>query len=607
MSATGYSVDLRDIKFVLHEQLDLVGAMSAYPRYADLDRDTADSMLEEAARISVERIAPTNGPGDRQGCSLDAEGNVTVPDGFKEIWDELAEGGWLGLSADPEFGGMGMPHLLNAAVLEMMTGANTAFATYPGLARAAANLLMHYSPEDLKGLVVSKLVAGEWGATMCLTEADAGSSVGDNRARATPTGVPGRYTLTGEKVFITGGDHALTSNIVHLVLARTPDAPAGTRGLSIFLVPKFSFDAQGELGARNDVMVTKIEEKTGIHGSCTCVLALGANSPCEGVLLGAEGEGMKIMFHMMNEARIGVGIQGLAGAHAAYQNALAYSKERIQGTSLEDFGKGDAHSVEIIRHPDVRRMLMWQRVHVDTMRSFAYSLAMRLDQAEITEDKNEKRSRMGVVELLTPVLKAHCSDRGFQSTVLAVQVYGGYGYIGEFPVEQHMRDAKIASIYEGTNGIQAMDLLGRKMTKGSGILFMTWVQEANAELDKCEARPELAELVATTRKAVESLGGSAIHLGQLGAGGDLKAVMVHASPFLEQFGIVVLGVHALTQARVALAALDRGDSGEQDTRFYKGKLQNARFYTHQVLPQAVALGRGIRSGDTSCLDEDLFV
>jgi alkylation response protein AidB-like acyl-CoA dehydrogenase len=506
--------------------------------------------------------------------------------------------------ASPDLGGLGMPQSLGACVSELSTGANMGLATYPGLAASAGSLLSHYAPEPLRTLVCTKMFSGEWGGTMCLTEAGAGSSVGDNRCKALPTEEPGVFELTGEKVFITGGDQDLTDNIMHLVLARTPGAPAGTKGISIFLVPKYWFDMDGTMGDRNGAYVEKIEEKMGLHGSATCVLSLGARGRCRGWLLGKENQGMAIMFHMMNEARIQVGAQGLAGAAAAYQNALTYARTRVQGQPVERFGDNTAASVTIVNHPDVRRMLMWQKVHVETMRSFVYSLANRLDRAENGTDEAEKEYLHGLVDLMTPVVKSYCSDRGFESTVLAMQVYGGYGYIGEYPVEQIVRDTKISSIYEGTNGIQAMDLVGRKMRKGGGMLFMQWLQEVNDELEKCKELPELAPAVADLEKAKDGVGAAAMHIGGLGMEGNIRGAMLNASNFLDQLGCVVLGMHALWQARVALSKL--AGASEGDARYYKGKLLNLQFYVGSVLPRATALGKIIRSNDMSCLDEALF-
>ena len=607
MSATAYRPDLRDIRFVLFEQLDLIGSMSAFDRYADLDAEVCEQMLEEAARIAEEVVWPTNVIGDREGCQFDGQGNVTTPTGFKEVWDTLAEGGWISLAASEEYGGMQLPHLLDASVQEMMSAANMAFATYPGLTRAAAGLLAHYAPESVRSLVCTKMFSAEWSGTMCLTEAGAGSSVGDARTTATPTDEAGVYLIRGEKIFITAGDNDLVENTIHLVLARTPGAPVGTRGLSLFLVPKFAFDADGALGERNDAWVQSIEEKMGLHGSATTVLAFGTKTDgAHGILLGEEGQGMPIMFHMMNEARIGVGVQGLAGASAAYGMSLAYAKDRIQGTSIANFKDADAPRVSILEHPDVRRMMLWQKVHVETMRSFIYTLAMRLDRAENTKDAAAREQLMDLVELMTPICKSYCSDRGFDSAVTAMQVFGGYGYTGEYPVEQVVRDTKIASIWEGTNGIQALDLLGRKMRKKNGMVFMGWMQEAGNTISAAKAHGELKEPAEALEKALNALGAAAMHLSGLGMQGQLDAAMAHASAFLDAMGCVVLGLHALWQGTIAQARLDAGELSEADSNFYRGKVVGAQFYAAQVLPKAIATTKVIRSGDQTCMDPALF-
>ena len=612
MSATAYTPDLRDISFVMHEVIRAIDVLHEHGVSGEVDRELMDSTIAEAARVATDLLGPINGPGDREGCHLQPDGTVRVPAGYSEVYPTFVEGGWQAMSSPVEYGGMGLPQVLGAAVGELMTGACPAFAMYPGLTRGAANLLAHFAPDHYRTMVCEKMFTGEWGGTMCLTEPGAGSSVGDARTRATPTGTDGVYLIEGEKIFISSGDHPLTENIVHLVLARTPGAPAGTRGLSIFLVPKFEFDfSDGTLGARNGVYVEKIEEKMGIHGNSTCALSFGARAPCRGWLLGEEGQGMKIMFHMMNEARLEVGIQGLSGAASAYHNALAYAKGRVQGQSIDEFGDASAKSVAIIEHPDVRRMLMWQKVHVEGLRMMVLDVALQLDKWEALEhadevDKDALRTTKGFVELMTPIVKSYGSDKGYEVTVSAIQTFGGYGFIGEYPVEQIARDTKIASIYEGTNGIQAMDLLGRKMAKGSGILFMNWMGEATATLERVRQHTSLAESVASIEKARDSLGASAMHLAGLGMAGDRKGAMAHATSFLNQFGNVLLAVYHARAAAVAVEALAGGDLSESETRFYKGKLVNLRFYVGQVLPESFALGKVIRSGDASCMDEDAF-
>jgi alkylation response protein AidB-like acyl-CoA dehydrogenase len=603
MSATGLNIDLRDIRFVLFEQLRVQDTLADFADFADFDQNLYDAMLEEAAKVSQEVIAPCNKAGDVHGCTLDSEGNVTTPPGFKEAFEQFRSSGWIGTMAPVEWGGIGLPRPVGAAIGEMFSAANTAFMTYSGLIRGAAELITEHAPDWIKDLCLARMYAGEWAGTMCLTEAGAGSSVGDNRARATPTDEPGVYHLEGEKVFITAGDQDLTENILHLVLARTPGAPEGTKGISIFLVPKLQI-AGPDIGARNDAVVVGIEEKMGIHGSATCTLALGANGPCRGYLLGDEHSGMRIMFMMMNDARIQVGLQGVASASAAYLNALSYARERIQGSAVEQWRDPYANRVTIVHHPDVRRMLMVQKTSVETMRSLVYTTAWRNDLANRHPDAEKRKHYDNLVELMTPIVKSWCSDLGFECTRLAVQTYGGYGYIGEYPVEQHMRDLKIASLYEGTNGIQAMDLIGRKLTRGGGMLLLQWIQESGESIQTARDAG-LTDQADALDKAVQAVGATAMHLGSVGAEDNLAGVMVQATPFLEMMGTVVLGLHALEQARISKLALEAGASGS-DQPFYRGKLLGLDFYVANTLPRATGLGKSIRMADESCLNEALF-
>ena len=599
MSATGFNVNMRDIHFVLFEQLRIQEQLAGIDVFSEFDQDLYESMLEEAARIATEALAPANAPGDRAGCSLDDAGNVTVPAAYDSVWQSMVEGGWFGVAGPQEYGGIGLPSVINVAVGEMFTGANSAFMMYPGLSLGTANLIHAYGSDWMKQTCLAKLYSGAWSGTMCLTEAGAGSAVGDSRTKATPTSEDGVYLLEGEKIFISCGDCNLVENVLHLVLARTPDAPKGTPGLSIFLVPKYDLNTN----ARNDIQVVGLEHKMGINGSATCTLALGATGECRGYLIGEERQGLRIMFHMMNEARIEVGLQGHATAAALYMNALAFAQERIQGPKLEDMADPEAESVPIVNHPDVRRMLMRVKVATDTMRSFLFATGLRLTLAEHGEE-SERDRHMGHAELMTPICKALCSDLGFDMCVTALQVFGGYGYCQEYPAEQYVRDAKIASIYEGTNGIQAMDLVGRKLRKGSGMLLMQWMQETGGTMaELLQAFPEEG---AALQKAVQAVGACAMHIGGLGAGGQINEAMLQATPFLELFGTANLGVHAGEQALVAKQAIDAGATGA-DLSFYQGKILNLRYFVSSFLPKVHALEHAIRSGDNSCLDESLFV
>ena len=598
MSALDYTIDMEDIRFVLFDQLKVQDDLSSIEAYEDFDQDIYEATLDEAQRIATEVLAPINGPGDREGCSLDADGNVTTPKGYKEAWDLRAEGGWVSVTAPQDAGGAGMPQAIGMAVIDMFIGAAMAFEMYPGLTAAAANVVRRHAPEAMRLPVAEKMYTGEWGGTMCLTESGAGSDVGENRCKAKPQD-DGSYLLEGEKIFISGGDQNFTDNIIHLVLARTPDSPPGTKGLSLFLVPKVNFDVDDlSLQDRNGAFVASLEHKMGINGSATCVLDLGGRGACKGWLVGKEHQGLRIMFEMMNEARIGCGAQGVATANAAYQYALAYAKERVQGPSVDNFKDPAAPRVAITRHHDVRRMLMTMKVLSETMRSMLYKLGHRHDLGEHNEALAEKYH--GRVDLLVPVLKAHCTDRGFDVCVTGVQVLGGYGFTGEYPLEQLVRDTKITSIYEGTNGIQAMDLLGRKLRQKGGMLLMQWIQD---NLASCAQHKEAFPTeVAALEKAINHVGQTAMHLGGLGAQGQLEATLLQATPFLEMFGTVELGLEALDQAVVAKRCIEeRGES-----TFLKGKLLNLSFYTANLLPKAVALGKGIQNNDQSAMDEVLF-
>ena len=586
---------------MLFDQLQMDQKLAQHGKYADLDREVYEATLAESKRLAEEVLGPINKTGDRVGCKLDGEGNVTTPPGYKEAWKTLADGGWVAVSAPSELGGGGMPFTMAMIVNEILCGASMAFMMYPGLTAGAARVILEHGPVAMREGFARNMFSGKWGGTMCLTEAGAGSSVGDNRSKAAPLDEPGAYLLVGEKIFISGGDQDLTENIVHLVLARTPNAPRGTKGLSLFVVPKFLVNEDGSLGARNGAHVLGIEHKMGIHGNATCTLGLGTRGPCKGFIVGEEGQGIELMFLMMNEARIGVAAQGQAIAAASYSYARAYAKDRVQGQSLRDSKNLDAAPVAIVQHPDVRRMLMLQKVYSETMRSLLCKLALYFDLMHESGDAAERERLKGRVDLWTPIVKATCTDLGFEMATLAVQTYGGYGYIGEYPVEQLVRDAKIASIYEGTNGIQAMDLVGRKLRIGGGALFIEWMNAANADLEAANAAGFAAHAEALG-KAVQMLAGSAMHIAGLGKARKLEAAMAQASPFLRMFGTVLLGMEALEQAVVARRL--GGERGESSLLI--GKQRNLEFFVSTLLPQAIAIGKSIQSGDESCLDPALF-
>lgn len=600
--STPFKVDIDDMEFVFFDQLEIAEKLGATQQYADIDVDTYKQTFAEAKKLAEDVLNPINAVGDRQGCSLDDKGNVTTPKGFQAAWTAVAEGGWVAPSANPDLGGVGMPKSVEVGTLEFFVSAAMAFMMYPGLSAAAARMVEAFGDESYKTTVASKLFTGEWGGTMCLTESGAGSSVGDNRAKATPAeGEEGVYLIEGEKIFISGGDHDLASNIVHLVLARTPGSPQGTKGLSLFLVPKFNFDFEsGELGERNGAKVVGLEHKMGINGSATCTVAFGAEGPCKGWLIGKEREGIAQMFMMMNEARIGVALQGAATSASSYNYALQYARERVQGTKLGQRDSEDGR-VTIVQHPDVRRMLMTLKVVSETSRAACMRLAFMDDIIRTTDDEKVRDRLEGRADLLIPILKAHLTDLAMDMASTAVQVYGGYGYTQEYPVEQLVRDAKIQAVYEGTNGIQALDLLGRKMRIKNGALFMEWMGEAQADL-KAGAEEGFAAQTEALGKTIGQLGACAMHLGKVAGGGDIDGAFVYAVPFLRAFGTVLLGMEALDQARVAKKQLDAG----KDSNLLKGKLANLDFYVAHLLPAAVAYAKTVQSGDKSCMDDYLF-
>lgn len=593
---------MEDAHFALFSQLKMDEHLAKVPRYADLDKDVYIATCAEAQKIATEILAPINQPGDREGCHFDGEGNVTTPKGYKEAWDCMKEGGWIGPRADVELGGAGMPATIGCVLQELFSGACFAFTMYPGLSGAAARVVQKFADSAYGCKVAEKMFLGDWGGTMCLTEAGAGSSVGDNRAKATPTGNEREFLIEGEKIFISGGDQDLTENIIHLVLARTPDSPNGTKGLSLFLVPKFNFNLETlEMGDRNGAFVLGIEHKMGINGSATCTVGFGQKGQCKGYLIGKEREGMSVMFHMMNEARIGVGVQGLAAASSAFQYSRHYANERVQGTSIKDIRDADAKRVPIVQHADVRRMLMTQKVIAETLRAMTYRMAMWWDISEATPDEVLAKKMAARVDLLVPVVKSMATDLGYEMATLGVQIYGGYGYIGEFPIEQVVRDSKIQSVYEGTNGIQALDLLGRKMRVGGGALFMMWMQDMQAHIATGKEMG-FGKQADALEKAVNAVAASAMHIGQVGQSGKVDAAMLYAVPFMHALGYTQMGIEALDQAMVAKRLVD----ADKETTFLKGKRLNLDFYVAHILPKVVSLAKTVQSADESCLDESLF-
>jgi hypothetical protein len=521
------------------------------------------------------------------------------------------------MGKSPEIGGQGLPYCINVAAKEWFIH-NLGFMVLPFLAEGASHLVETYGSEAQKKKYLPKMISGEWGGTMCLTEPNAGTDVGNLSTKAIRQ-PDGTFLIQGTKSFITGLDQDLTANIIHPVLARIEGDPAGTRGISIFIVPKYIVNDDGSLGRRNDYEIAKIEEKMGFHGSPTGTINFGDNRQCYGELLGEERKGIKVMFQMMNEARIGTGLQGVGSGSVAYLHALQYAKERIQGTAITDFGNDAAPKVAIIEHPDVRRMLLWMKSNVESMRALIYFASFAIDKEMTVEDDAEKEKWHGLLEVLTPIIKAYCSDVGFKVTELAIQVYGGYGYCADYPVEQFLRDVKIASLYEGANGVQALDLIGRKLGMKKGAYVLSLLGEMNATVTKYKEQPELTGLAADVQGAVNTLAEMGIFFSTCAREGKFLVPVSHAYPFLMMMGKVVSGWLLLWQAGIArekLAVLSREKGvassdtvawkefiqNNRDAAFYSGKVAGARFFIKNILPEVDAAAKAIKSEDLSMVE-----
>jgi alkylation response protein AidB-like acyl-CoA dehydrogenase len=596
--------DRRDIDFVLHEQLK-VESLAKHARFSEFSRKAVDMVISEARNLAVKEILPTQVDGDRIGVHFD-NGKVTVPESFHKAWKALREGEWLAMIVDPEWGGQGMPRVVASIAATYLMSANFAFMMYAGLTHGAGELIESFGTDKLKKLFLKRMFSGEWTGTMLLTEPEAGSDVGALTTTATPN-PDGTYSITGNKIFVSGGEHDMASNIIHPVLARIEGAPAGTAGISLFIVPKIWVNDDGSLGEPNDAVCTGIEEKMGIHGSSTASIALGSKGKCRGLLLGEANKGMRAMFMLMNNARLMVGDQALSCASAAYIHSLNYARTRIQGRHLNQIMDKNASAVPIIQHPDVRRMLMIMKIYVESLRSLSAYMAFCFDGIATTADPEEKTRLQGIIDFLIPIQKAYTSERAFDVCSLAVQVYGGYGYIREYPVEQLMRDCRITSIYEGTNGIQAMDLFARKLGQNGGRPFIDLGEEirrAIAAAAEVERTAPMAEKMEQVLLRLEEVGR---HMGMTAMYGNLMTAAAHAHPFLEVCGDVVVGWMLLWRARVAAEALAAG-AKEKDAVFYEGQLKNAEFYTQIMLPVTMGRIEAILSGSSVAVDipEDAF-
>lgn len=589
-------VDPRDQKFVLYEMLD-VEALCKAPLYADFSREVFDMALNEAEKFATNVIFPCLVEGDREGCRLD-EGHVRVPACYGRGADLYREGGWATMTVGADEGGQGFPHVIAAAAKEWFVH-NPGFVIYFTLTEGAAHLIEVYGTEAQKEKYLPKMHAAVWGGTMALTEPGAGTDVGSLKTKAIRQ-PDGTFRLQGTKQFITAADSDLMENIIHPVLARIEGDPAGTGGISIFLVPKYLVNDDGTLGPRNDYTIGKIEEKMGLHGSATCVMNMGDHGECYAELLGEERQGIKVMFQMMNEARIGVGIQSLASSSIAYLHALQYARERLQGSTLMEMRNPEAPRVPIIQHPDVRRMLVWMKAHTEGFRALLYFSALCGDRVRSAADDGERDKWQGFLEILTPICKAYCSDMAFRVTETAIQVYGGYGYCAEYPVEQFLRDEKICSIYEGANGVQALDLVGRKLGLKKGLYFMNLLGEMGTTVGKYQAA--LPELASDVQAAMNTLAEVAMLFAASGKAGKFMVPVANAYPFLMLMGKVVMAWMLLWQAGVAKEKLGLAEGGGPDRAFYEGKVAGARYFIKHVLPEVDAAAKAIKSEDLAMMD-----
>jgi alkylation response protein AidB-like acyl-CoA dehydrogenase len=600
-----YKADLREIRFLLFEQFKLGELLGSAP-FAAWGKDEVNMVLDEAYKFACDVLGPLNAVGDREGCRIE-NGRVRTPTGFKGAWDRTSEAGWKMIAIDAQHDGQGAPHTVQVVVEEFLSGANTAFSMYPGLAYGAAEVIQIFGTPAQRELYMKRMFAGKWGGTMCLTEPQAGSDVGSNSTSAKKL-ADGRYSIKGTKIFISGGDHDLAENIIHLVLARVDGAPAGTKGLSLFLVPRVRTAADGTLGESNDVVVSSIEHKMGINGSSTCVLNFGDEDACIGELLGTvENQGMPQMFRMMNGARISVGLQGVSVASSAYLNALDYAKDRKQGAPIEHWKDPTAPRVAIIEHADVRRMLIDMKARVEGIRALIVKLARHQDAVHVFEGKDDKKTayHQGQVDLLVPLVKAYGSDQAFRICETAIQTYGGAGYTKDYPVEQYCRDAKIFSIYEGTNHIQAMDLVGRKLGQNGGANLQAFLGDVAKFVAANESHPVLGAAVKELKGAQEAFGGTAMRLLGWFQAGKMAMVPLSANRALNMMSEVAVGWLLLDGARIALeaeASLPAGEAGAQERAFYEGKKHAAVYFARTVLPNVKHDAEILAREDTSALD-----
>ncbi len=593
-----YKAPLRDMRFVLQEMYG-TQELAAELGFEDVSDELCDTILEEAAKVAEEVLLPLNASGDLEGCQYE-NGVVRTPKGFPEAYKLFREGGWTSLASDPKYGGQGLPESLAKQVEEMLCSANMSFGLYPGLTHGATVAIEKHGSQELKDRFLPKMVDGTWGGTMCLTEAHCGTDLGMLRTKAAPN-ADGSYAITGSKIFISSGEHDLTENIVHLVLARMSDAPKGIKGISLFLVPKLLPGEGGGAGARNGVTCAGIEHKMGMKASATCQINF---DDAKGWLVGKPNKGMQAMFSMMNSERLSVGIQGLGVAEASYQSAVAYAKDRLQGRSLSGAKHPDKPADPIIVHPDVRRSLMWIRAQTEGCRALSGWVARGLDRAERSNDSSVRQEAEDFCALMTPVVKAMFTDFGFENASRGLQVYGGHGYIRDHGMEQFVRDSRIAMIYEGTNGIQALDLVGRKLSAHAGRYLRSFFHPVSAFIEANKNDEAIGDYVKRLEKAFGALQLATAQIAQTGLR-DPEEAGAAATDYLRLFGLVSL---AYLWARMAKIAAEKLPQANGDASFYQTKLATARFFFDRVLPETAGLFAAIKSGKASmmALDEAAF-